>query len=78
VYFTTDGNDVSGQYVGRITDKPVTGTVSGNEVKFTGGGKVEATTLNYAFTGHVQGDHMSGEVSLGEYGKARWTAKRRA
>jgi L-seryl-tRNA(Ser) seleniumtransferase len=78
VFFATQGNKVTGQYTGRITEKPVTGTVSGNEVKFTGGGKVEATALSYAFTGHVQGDHMSGEVSLGEYGPARWTAKRRA
>jgi L-seryl-tRNA(Ser) seleniumtransferase len=78
VFFATDGNDIRGQYVARITDKPVSGTVSGNEVKFTGGGKVEATMLSYNFTGHVQGDHMSGEVSLGEYGMARWTAKRRA
>jgi hypothetical protein len=52
--------------------------LSGNEIKFTGGGRVEATRLSYTFTGHVQGDHMSGEVSLGEYGPARWTAKRRA
>ena len=78
VFFATQGNKVTGQYTGRITEKPVSGTVSGNEVKFRGGGKVEATGLNYSFTGHVQGDHMSGEVSLGEYGPARWTAKRRA
>jgi len=78
VFFATQGNKVTGQYTGRITEKPVSGTVSGNEVKFTGGGKVEATALSYSFTGHVQGDHMSGEVSLGEYGPARWTAKRRA
>ena len=78
VFFATKGNEVTGQYTGRITEKPVSGTISGNEVKFTGGGKVEATSLHYTFTGHVQGDHMSGEVSLGEYGPARWTAKRRA
>ena len=78
VFFEADGNKVTGQYLARITDAPVKGTLSGNEVKFTGGGKVEATGLHYTFTGHVQGDHMSGEVSLGEYGPARWTAKRRA
>ena len=78
VFLSADGNSLTGEHVGRITNAPVSGTVSGNEVKFTGGGKVEATALHYSFTGHVQGDHMSGEVSLGEYGTARWTAKRRA
>jgi D-glucosaminate-6-phosphate ammonia-lyase len=78
VYLASDGNHLTGQHVGRITSAPVRGTVSGNKVDFTGGGKVEATGLHYNFIGHVQGDHMSGEVSLGEYGTARWTAKRRA
>jgi len=78
VFLEVDGNKVTGQYLARITDAPVRGTLSGNEIKFTGGGRVEATRLSYTFTGHVQGDHMSGEVSLGEYGPARWTAKRRA
>ena len=33
----------------------------------------EGTHLTYRFTGTVAGDQMSGEVSLGEYGHARFT-----
>jgi len=39
----------------------------------------EGTQLTYRFDGRVvtRGDHtLEGEVSLGEYGKARWTARR--
>lgn len=78
IFLTAEGHEISGHYIGRLTDSPVQGSVQGNEVQFTGGGKVEAQRLRYNFSGHVQGDHMSGEVDLGEYGSARWTAKRRA
>ena len=32
--------------------------------------------LSFTFTGKVEGDTMSGELDLGEYLKARWSAKR--
>ena len=34
--------------------------------------------INYTFTGRVTGDEMAGEVNLGEYLDARFTAKRHA
>jgi len=36
----------------------------------------EGTQLSYAFTGKVDGDTIEGKVGLGEYGEAKWTAKR--
>jgi hypothetical protein len=36
----------------------------------------EGTQLNFRFEGTVRGQNMQGEVDLGEYGKARWTARR--
>ena len=32
--------------------------------------------LNYTFTGQMSGDSMSGDLDLGEYGRAHWTARR--
>jgi hypothetical protein len=32
--------------------------------------------LSYRFSGRVAGDAMSGEVDLGEYGSAKWSARR--
>ena len=51
LYLASDGNQLTGQHEGRITSAPIRGTVSGNEVDFNGGGKVEATGLRYHFTG---------------------------
>jgi seryl-tRNA(Sec) selenium transferase len=34
------------------------------------------TQLTYRFDGRIQGQTIEGEVELGEYGKARWTARR--
>ena len=34
--------------------------------------------LNFRFTGTVAGDEMAGTLDMGEYLKARWTAKRHA
>ena len=34
--------------------------------------------LSYNFTGTVQGGQMSGDLDMGEYMKAKWSAKKRA
>ena len=36
----------------------------------------EGTQLTYRFDGRIQGTTIEGEVELGEYGKARWAARR--
>ncbi|MGI8992639.1 MAG: DegT/DnrJ/EryC1/StrS family aminotransferase [Bryobacteraceae bacterium] len=52
------------------------GTVEANEVHIRSSHRYEGTVLGYEFTGTVDGDTMTGVVALGEYGQARWTAKR--
>jgi L-seryl-tRNA(Ser) seleniumtransferase len=47
-----------------------------NQVEFRSSQRIQGQRLNYAFTGTVDGDKMSGDVNLGEYGSARWTAER--
>lgn len=36
----------------------------------------EGTRPVYEFTGAIANEAMGGEVGLGEYGKARWSARR--
>jgi hypothetical protein len=38
--------------------------------------RIEGKILDYDFTADVAGDAMEGEVEMGEYGKARFTARR--
>jgi uncharacterized pyridoxal phosphate-dependent enzyme len=54
------------------------GTVAGKDVRFRSSHKIEGSRLSYDFTGTASGDTMTGTVDMGEYGKARWTATRRA
>jgi len=42
------------------------------------GDEVHGAALSYAFTGKIEGDKMSGTLSMGEYLGAKWTATRHA
>jgi len=46
-------------------------------IAIDGGGKIPNQALNFTFNGKVTGDTMSGTLDMGEYLKARFTAKRR-
>jgi hypothetical protein len=37
---------------------------------------VHSASLSYRFTGKLVGDKMSGELDMGEYLSAKWTATR--
>jgi D-glucosaminate-6-phosphate ammonia-lyase len=54
----------------------LTGAVDGDKVAFATVLPVGGQRLQYRFSGRVAGDTMSGELDLGEYGRARWTARR--
>jgi len=69
-------NKVSGMHEGRITQGQMQGSIDGDKVRLRSSLPYEGTRLSYEFRGKLRGNQMSGEVSLGEYGKASWTARR--
>ena len=71
-----DGNALSGSYRSQYSLTEVKGKVRGQEVKFSVVLGFEANMVEYVYTGLVEGDTMSGTVTLGEYGSAQWTARR--
>ncbi len=71
-----NGANLLGTHHGEILSGDLRGTVAGNEVQFRTVHRYEGTHLSYAFTGKVDGDTIEGKVGLGEYGEAKWTAKR--
>jgi L-seryl-tRNA(Ser) seleniumtransferase len=73
---TTNGNAVSGSHAGWAYKGAVTGAIDGSHVDLRSSMPAEGTHLTYRFTGTVTGNEMSGDVSLGEYGRARFTARR--
>jgi L-seryl-tRNA(Ser) seleniumtransferase len=72
----TSGNRVEGSHIGRRLQGAVSGTVDGDRVRLRSSLPTEGTQLTYRFDGRIQGQTLEGEVSLGEYGKAHWTARR--
>ncbi len=72
----TTGNRVEGSHIGRRLEGAVSGTVDGDRVRLRSSLPYEGTQLTYRFDGRVQRQTIEGEVDLGEYGKARWTARR--
>jgi D-glucosaminate-6-phosphate ammonia-lyase len=72
----TDGGRVDGSHIGRRLQGAVRGEVDGDRVRLRSSLPHEGTRLSYQFDGRIQGQTIEGEVDLGEYGKARWTARR--
>ena len=75
--FAQEGGDLSGEHRGEITAGDLAGWVDGNRIHFRDSHTYEAATFGYEFEGEVTGDTMQGDVGLGAYGSARWTARRR-
>ena len=76
LYLEQNGGSVAGTHRGEFVTGDLNGSVAANEVKFRSSLKMEGTRLGYDFDGKLEGDQMSGTVELGEYGQAKWTAKR--
>jgi hypothetical protein len=70
------GNNLVGTQYGSIGSRPLEGTIHGNEVLIRSSYSAGGARINYTFTGTVNGDIMEGDLSLSEYGKARWKARR--
>jgi L-seryl-tRNA(Ser) seleniumtransferase len=76
LYLTAKGNRVSGAHRGWANEGDVAGEIDGSEVRLQSAMHAGGQTLSFAFSGTVSADRMSGDVNLGEYGRAKWTARR--
>jgi L-seryl-tRNA(Ser) seleniumtransferase len=71
-----NGSDLVGTHYGEYGQGDLKGQIAANLIRFRSSQKIQGTRLFYAFTGTVDGDRMSGDVGLGEYGQAKWSAQR--
>lgn len=69
-------NALTGTHAGETLSGPLHGSIYGNEARFTSSHKIEGTSINYTFRGTATTSKMTGTVSLGEYGEARFSATR--
>jgi D-glucosaminate-6-phosphate ammonia-lyase len=69
-------NTLKGIYTGSIGSRDLTGTINGDDILIRSTYGVDGVRVHSIFTGKIKGDTMEGELSVGEYGKATWKAKR--
>ncbi len=72
------GTELVGTHAGSFAMRNVAGTLHGRDLLLRSSYTQQGVRLNFTFTGTVSADSMEVTVSLGEYGTASWTAKRRA
>jgi L-seryl-tRNA(Ser) seleniumtransferase len=73
------GNLLQGTHQGEFVARDLSGTISGDQVRISSSiGEVHGAALSYRFTGTLAGDMMSGDLDMGEYLGAKWSATRHA
>ena len=77
LFLEQKGGKLSGNHRGETLEGDVRGEVTGSRARFRSGHRYEGTSIGYAFDGMVQGNTMNGTVDLGEYGKAKFSGRRR-
>lgn len=76
IFLEMSGNRLQGTHHGRRLHGPLTGAIDGDRVRMRSSLPYQGTSVTFAFEGGLAGQDLQGEVSLGEYGKGRWTARR--
>jgi L-seryl-tRNA(Ser) seleniumtransferase len=72
------GNDVDGTHQGDFVARDLAGTINGSDVTLRSNyGGQTGDSLSFTFTGKLSGNEMSGDLDMGEYLGATWTARRR-
>ncbi|HZS55450.1 MAG TPA: hypothetical protein VFA65_13710 [Bryobacteraceae bacterium] len=74
--FEQHGDTLVGTHDGEFVSGDLSGKVTANQVRFRSSQRIQGQRLSYEFTGTVDGDKIAGNVDLGEYGHATWTAQR--
>ncbi|CAN5894901.1 hypothetical protein BH23PLA1_BH23PLA1_24370 [soil metagenome] len=76
LFLDMTGHRLEGTHVGRRFEGALTGTIDGDRVRMRSSLPFEGTGVGFTFEGRAGEGGMQGEVNLGEYGKANWTARR--
>lgn len=72
------GEKITGIYEGKIGSSKVTGTIQGNDIKFTVSLKFQDVTYSVSYAGTVSGDSMKGTTRFGNGGTGTWSARKRS
>jgi hypothetical protein len=76
VTFKQDADKLNGLFKSPAGELPFTGTVDGDDVKFTFTINFQGMPLDIKMTGKVDGEHIAGKADFGGFAEGDWTAKR--
>jgi L-seryl-tRNA(Ser) seleniumtransferase len=78
VHLTQTDHRLAGAHRGDFIERDLNGSINGDVVRFSSvQTERHGDSLSYRFSGKVSADTMSGELDMGEYLEATWTARRR-
>ncbi|MCC7175162.1 MAG: aminotransferase class V-fold PLP-dependent enzyme [Bryobacterales bacterium] len=76
LYLEQTGERLAGTHHGEFLSADLRGTVNGARVRFRSSHRHEGNSIPYGFDGTFANGVLTGTVDLGEYGTARFTAKK--
>lgn len=76
VHFEQDGENLTVTMEGRRGPIEAKGSVKGNDIEWSFTRETPRGEFTMTYTGTVEGDTMSGEVQMGDFGTGEWSAKR--
>ena len=71
-----DGTWLEGSHQGDFTARDLAGTIEGTQVKIRSMERLPGSAVPFIFAGTLTGDTMAGDVYMGEYLNAKFTARR--
>jgi D-glucosaminate-6-phosphate ammonia-lyase len=74
-FIEQDGNWIQGSHKSEFSMREMVGTVEGDQVKLSSSDHLLADHIPFIFSGTINGDTMSGQIYMGEYISAQFTAK---
>jgi len=76
LYLEQDGNWLQGSHKGEFSVQEVGGTIDGDKVKLRSVNRQPGDSITFIFSGTITGDTIAGQIYMGEYMSAKFTAKR--
>jgi uncharacterized pyridoxal phosphate-dependent enzyme len=71
-----DGNWVNGSHKRQFDERSLGGTIEGNQIKLSSTISKPGDQITFYFSGNLNGDSISGDIHMGEYRTAKFTAIR--
>jgi hypothetical protein len=76
LYLEQDGNWLQGMHQGEFATREIKGSLEGDALKLKSVVRQTADFVTFIFTGKASGDRISGDIYMGEYRTATFTAER--